>query len=139
MFNHCGMKFKASEIWYLANTHDCCDRVLYIGFCPRCLTDFTCLIEKTKADNIVYSKIKQGKKAEKEIELCRSDKLYSSTDLLIKKGKPVGWLFGENKEIRNKKGEIVSVEQRACDFFGQKQFIKRINVQVQPPMNHCTN
>lgn len=128
MFNHCGMNFKPVEVWFLADTKDCTDRILYIGFCPRCLKDFTCLVETDKIKNQTYHKIKQGNKAIKEVELCKSDKLYTSQDVKVQKGKPYGWIYGENKEIHNKKGEVISIRQRACDFHGQKEIVKEVLV-----------
>jgi len=125
MFNHCGQKFKPSDIWYLANTKDCYNRVLYIGSCPRCLKNFTCLIETNKNENKVYNKIKSGKQAIKEIALCRFETMYTSNDLKIKKGKPCGWIYGENKEIR-KNGKVVGIKQIACDYFGQKEIIRKV-------------
>lgn len=126
MFNHCGAKIKPDEVWFLAETKECSNRILYIGFCPRCLKDFTCLVETSKTENKTFTKIKSGKKAQKEIELCRLDKLYTSIDLKIKKGKPFGWIFGENKEIHNSKGQVIEIVQKACDYYGQKEVIKRI-------------
>ena len=130
MFNHCGMKFKPIEVWFLADTKECTDRTLYIGFCPRCLKDFTCLIETDKIKNQTYYKIKQGNKAIKEVELCRADKLYTSQDVKVQKGTPSGWIYGENKEIHNRKGEVISIRQKACDFYGQKEIIKTVSVAI---------
>lgn len=127
MFNHCGLKFKAYDVWFLANTKECDNRILYIGFCPHCLKDFTCLIETSKTENKTFNKIKSGKAALKEIELCRTDKLYTANDLKIKKGKPYGWIYGENVEIHNNKGEIIKIRQKACDYYGQKEVIREIS------------
>ena len=126
MFNHCGFKIKASEIWFLADTKECDNRILYIGRCPRCLKDLTLLIEQSKTQNKTFGKPKSGKQARKEIELCRFDKLYTYNDIKTKKGKPFGWVYGENTEIRNSKGEVTSIQQKRCDYFGQKEVIKKI-------------
>lgn len=133
MFNHCGQSFKPKDIWYLANTKECYDRVLYISFCPKCLKDIVCLMETVKSKDKdmldkTYCKIKQGNKALKEIELCRPDKLYTAQDIKIKKGKPCGWTFGENIEIHNNKGEVVAIRQKRCDYYGQKEIIKQYSV-----------
>ncbi len=128
MFNHCGQKIKPSEVWYLADTKECSNRILYIAFCPRCLKDLTCLSETSKTENKIFNKIKTGVKAQKEIALCRLDKLYTAADLKIKKGKPYGWIYGENIEVHNCKGEIIEIRQKACDYYGQKEVIKRISV-----------
>lgn len=128
MFQHCGQKIKPTDIWFLANNKDCINRVLYIASCPRCLKTFTCLIETNINESKTYTKIKKGKQAIQEIELCRFDCLYTSNDLKIKKGKPCGWIYGENKEIRNKQGEVVQIRQRACDYFGQKEIVKELSI-----------
>jgi len=126
LFNHCGRKFRASDVWFLADTKDCSNRTLYIGYCPRCNKTVTRLFETNKTQNKTFNKPKSGLKAEKEIELCKSDKLYTYFDLVIEKGKPCGWIYGENKEIRNSKGEVIKIVQKACDYYGQKETIKTI-------------
>ena len=129
LVNHCGQKIKPSEVWFLSDTKDCSNRILHIGVCPRCLKELTCLIETSKTENKTYNNTKSGKKALKEIELCRLDKLYTSNDLRIKKGKPCGWTYGENIEIHNNKGEVIAIKQKRCDYFGQKEVIKKICLQ----------
>ena len=128
MFNHCGQNIKPSDVWFLADTKECNNRILYIGYCPRCLKECSLLLETNKIQNKTFGKPKYGKQAKKEIELCRCDKLFTAHDLKIKKGKPYSWVYGENKEIRNKNGEVIKIKQSACDYYGQKEIIKTIDL-----------
>ena len=128
MFKHCGQKIKEQESWFLANTDKCKDRILHIGICPNCSKILTLLIETDRISNHTYTTPKTGKKAEKEIELCRLDKLYTADDLRVIKGKPCGWVYGENVEIHNSSGEVIEIRQRACDYYGQKELVKKIKV-----------
>lgn len=128
MFNHCGREIKPTETWYLAETKECNNRILHIAFCPRCLKSLTCLSEQSKSENKTFNKIKFGSQALKEIELCKTDKLYTAFDLKVKKGKPYSWIYGENVEICNNKGKVIKIRQKACDYFGQKEVIKEICV-----------
>lgn len=126
MFNHCGQKIKEQESWFLTNTDKCKDRILHIGICPNCLKTLSLLIETDRITNHTYRILKTGKKAEKDIELCKLDKLYTAHDIKVKKGKPCGWVYGENIEIHNSSGEVIEIRQRACDYYGQKELVKSI-------------
>lgn len=130
MFEHCGQKFKPTDIWYLKDNENFYNRVLYITSCPKCLITLTCLIETSKTENRTFGigKIKSGKKAIKEMELCRFDTIYTNNDFRIEKGRPYGWVYGENKEIKNRKGEVIAIRQKAVDYFGQKEIVKTVKV-----------
>ena len=126
MFKHCGRVFKPSEVWFLENTNICINRTLYIGTCPNCQRLMTTLVETDIKSDRIFAKTKQGKKALKEIELCKSQKLFTDADIAVRKGKPCGWVFGVNSERKTKDG--VKIVQKSCDFFGQSEQIKIIKV-----------
>ena len=84
--------------------------------------------KKNNITNEVYSQKNSGKNALEIIERERIRKLYTSDDIRIQKGKPYGWTYGENKEIHNRKGEVIAIKQNRCDYFGQKETINTVDV-----------
>jgi len=118
---HC-CQFKADEVYCLEDTALCSSRTLAIGFCPVCakpvaeLTEFnfTGGMNKVSAAGMSAQTLMQNIK--KEIK-------YSLKDVFVKntKSKPYGWKYGINKEYKN--GQI---KQYACDFYGNKEEVKKI-------------
>ena len=56
----------------------------------------------------------------------KQDVVYSESSLKIKQGNgaPFGLCYGENKEIKNNKGEVVRIRVKRCDWYGQDEIIK---------------
>ena len=56
----------------------------------------------------------------------KNDIVYSLKEInyLKSKSKPFGWKYGLNKVIKSGKREVV--QQYACDFYGNKELIKRV-------------
>lgn len=120
MFIKCGSrKLKHKIVWFLADINGFTDRKLFIF--KDIVKHHTVLEEKSIESGKVFSQKNSGKKAEDIIERERSRLLYTSDDIRIKKGKPYGWVYGDNKEIHNKKGEIIEIRSYRCDYFGQKE------------------
>lgn len=44
----------------------------------------------------------------------------------IKANDLYGWVYGVNKQIVNKKGEVTQIRQYASDFSGRKNLVKKI-------------
>ena len=118
---HC-ISFNADEIYCLKETDICPERVLSVGFCPICnkpVTEliensFTGVINKTTASGINA----QNMMLELKKDIIRTvPKIYGKQ----KKMKPYGWKYGINKEGKNAK-----VRQYACDFYGNKELIKKL-------------
>lgn len=113
-------KIKHKIVWFLSDLDGFSERKLYI-FIPQVNKKITVLSEKNKITGNVFYQKDIGQKALNTIKREEIRKLYTSEDIKITKGKPCGWVFGENIEIKNKKG--ISIKQKRCDFYGQKETI----------------
>lgn len=114
------------DIWFLDNTKDFCERKLLLGKTKKNKTVVS-LVETRIADSKVFRDVQISSKAEKIIQNERTRVLYTRQELLFsRKGKPFGWTYGENKEVKNRKGEIVSIKQLRCDYYGQKELISTV-------------
>lgn len=115
------------DIWFLEGTKDFCNRKLLLGRTPQKHKTVVSLIETRIADAKVFVDTQAGLKAEKIIHNERSRILYTRQDVILsKKGKPYGWIYGDNREVRNKKGEVISIKQYSCDNFGNSELVKQI-------------
>ena len=128
MLKHC-KEFKEFDIWYLCNTDKFQDRKLFLGKCPICLKDVAKLVETRISDGVKYTNKAVGYKS--VMKLCdkvRHHVITTAQEISIKKGKPYGLCFGDNKEIHNNKGQIIAIKQKRCDWYGQNETIKEIKV-----------
>lgn len=125
---HCNLNFKPYDTWFLYDTATDKNRRLLLGKCPNCKKDVVALIEERKSDGKIYNQIETGAIATKLIDnaILKKDIVISASEIAIKKGKPFGLCYGENKEIHNTKGQVVAIRQRRCDWFGQKEILKEI-------------
>ena len=111
------------DIWFLDGTKDFNDRKLLLGKTPKGKTVVS-LVETRMTDLKVFIDTQSGFKAEKIIKNEKNRVLYTRQEVLLsRKGKPLGWIFGSNKEVR-KKGKVAAIRQYACDFYGNSQLIK---------------
>ncbi|MBQ4113769.1 hypothetical protein IJD34_00020 [bacterium] len=126
---HGTKKIKHKTIWFLADLNNFTERKLYIfEFIDQKVKIITVLVEKDKLTGEVFSQRNKGQKANDIIERERIRILFTSDDIKVQKGKPYGWIYGENKEIHNRKGQVVAIKVKACDFYGQKETIKCVDV-----------
>ena len=118
---HC-CQFKADDIYYLNDTDMFSSRILSIGFCPECKKPVAELIE-WRFDGALNKVSASGINAQNMMMRYKGDIVYSLKELNYKrtKSKPFGWKYGLNKSGKN--GQI---RQYACDFYGNKELIKRI-------------
>lgn len=115
------------DIWFLDRTKDFNDRKLLLGKTSKGKTIIS-LIETRIIDSQIFVDTKLGTKAEKIIKNEKNRVLYTRQQILSSKnGKPCGWTFGENVEIYNKKHQLITIKQKRCDYYGQKETIKTIN------------
>lgn len=124
---HCNSLFKPYVIWFLFPNKDFYNRKVEFGVCPHCKKDIACLVEYRKSDDMKFVKYSKKMEADKFKELYKSEIEYKSTDLIINKGTPYGWVYGENKQIIDKKTGEIAYKQIACDFYGNKEEIKRFS------------
>lgn len=122
-------KIKHKTIWFLAELNNFTERKLYIfEFIDKKVKTITVLVEKDKLTGEIFSQKSKGQQAKDVIEREKIRILFTSDDIKVQKGKPFGWIYGENKEIHNKKGQVIAIKQKACDYFGQKETIKCVDV-----------
>ena len=121
---HC-CKFKADDIYYLADTDIYTNRKLSIGFCPICKKPVAELVS-VRFDGFVENTKYTGLKADDVIYRLKDQILYSISACNYSKIKkrPYGWRYGVNKLI--KKGNKELVRQYAYDFYGNKELVKEI-------------
>lgn len=125
MFVHCNLKFRADETMFLFDKDNFIKRKLKVGRCPVCGKLVARLIETRVQDNKVFDTFYYKQKAEQIIEKLIDEVNYSSLDALPKDGTLYGFRYGENKERINKKTGKCIITQKACDFFGNKEIVKK--------------
>ena len=123
---HC-CEFDSYDIWYLENTADFSDRVLYFGTFPICQKNVSTLIQRNIKTNVFITVKKVGDSAINFIKNCSGEKIFSRNEVNKMKitSKPYSWVYGINKEKKNKDGTI-SINQYATDFFGNSILVKKI-------------
>ena len=86
------------------------------------------MIEERKSDGRIFVQKEIGLNATKLIDdaIRKKDVVYSESELKIKQGNgaPLGLCYGDNREIKNNKGEVVRIRVKRCDWYGQSEVIK---------------
>lgn len=126
LFSHCSIKFKPYLIWYLSENRHFFNRKLNIGLCPKCHTLVVELEETRKVDNVTFYDISSGQKANNLRDRLRAELLYSSADLVKGAETLFGFRYGINKEVFNKETGKMELKQYSCDFYGNKELVKKI-------------
>ena len=118
---HC-ISFNADEIYNLKETDIYTKRVLSVGFCPICNKPVAELIEYNFAGGSNKTII-SGINAHNMMLGLKDDIVCSALkkNRVISKSRPFGWKYGVNKESKNG-----TVRQYACDFYGNKELVKKI-------------
>ena len=121
---HC-CEFKADDIYYLAETELYTYRKLSIGFCPQCgkpVAELYC----QRFDGIIERVKYSGIKANELVMKYKDEIVYSMKECNYRKfkSKPYGWRYGINTSVKINGKE--RVKQYACDFYGNKEFIKLV-------------
>ena len=99
-------------------------RKMYIAKCPVCKEYLAVICEKRIEDGKVFIDEYKGIEALKNI--YREKKRVVSVLPDVQANNLFGWVYGINKEIKNKKGKIVQIRQYASDFAANKKLVKRI-------------
>lgn len=121
----CNSTVKHFEAWILDDIKDFTARKLFFTNCPKCQEVIVALYEKRISDNKVFINTNiQGLNAVKTI--YRERKRVVTKIMNVKADNLYGWIYGVNKEIRNKKKEITQVRQYSSDFNGNKTLSKKI-------------
>ncbi|MBR1617086.1 hypothetical protein IJ670_02940 [bacterium] len=120
---HCNSVFSAEDIWYLLDSQNRTKRRLYLATCPICqkkMVLYSYFENNMWHEQYFYS---GGAKRIKE----KYKKEVTSTMLGFKSRykAPFGFKYGKNIEVK-KNGQIVGLKQYACDFWGNKILVKKI-------------
>lgn len=120
----CGELIDKVELWILKDFKDFEARKLLLGKCHRCHKPIVSLSEKRITDNKTFVKTVFANDAMRIINtetkrmLCKYYKIETQS--------LHGWIYGVNKEIKNKDGKVTQVRQYASDFDGNKKIVKKL-------------
>lgn len=122
---HCSMKFRPDVIWFLRNKGLFVNRRIEIGVCPNCEKKLVRFVEQRVSDGKIFDDTYKTRKAEKCLSVNKDDIEYTSLDSFNSGKKCLyGFRYGETKEKVNKKTGEVTIVQKACDFYGNKEVVK---------------
>lgn len=126
MLVHCNMRVRPDEIWFLFRNDEFTNRRLEMATCPKCENTIARLVETRITDGKIFDSTVSRRKAKRLINEHRNEIDYSS--LSFPKGNKVlyGFRYGENIERTNKKTGESTIIQKACDFYGNKEQVKKI-------------
>ena len=124
IMRHCNSVFKAQDIWFLLDKVDETKRKLYLANCPICNKEIV-LYSCFKNNNEYFEKYYYSGGAQRIKKELKKDTTSTMLGFKEKYKAPSGFKYGENKEII-KKGKVVAIEQYACDFWGNKILVKKI-------------
>lgn len=125
MLVHCNSKFRPYEIWFLHPNSEYYNRSVEFGICPHCLHEVICVIETRKLDGFTVSKYIRKRDIDKARDLYKGEIEYKSSDITPTKSSPYGWVYGVNKTKVDKKSGEVTYTQESCDFYGNKEVVKK--------------
>lgn len=121
MIIHCGNKIRADEIWFLFKNNEFTNRRLEMAICPMCDNQIARLVETRITDGKVFDTVCSKRKAKRLINEHKNEVDFSSLDLPKQRKVLYGFRYGENTERVNKKTGEVTIIQKACDFYGNKE------------------
>jgi len=124
VFLCCNEKLKKGNVWLLKDIKDFTARKLYIGKCRVCGEQSVLLIEKRISDNEVFINFFSGIEAVKTIYREKKRKVAVCPHIEI--NGLYGWIYGQNVQIKNKKGIVVKIRQYAADFGGGRTKVKEL-------------
>ena len=122
MIRHCNVNQEPVEVWFLKDIELFSDRVLLIGNCSKCGKKIATLIEVRISDDVPFVDNLTGYDAERVIENERKRIDYTLNSLSKHYS---GWIYGVNKEIKNRSGKTTQIRQYASNFDGKKILVKR--------------
>ena len=124
---HC-CEFKPEDVYYLKETNLYTFRMFKIGFCPICAKPVA-EIYQIRFDGVPERNSWAGIEANEAMIKYSGDILYSMSQVNYQKfkSKPFGWKYGINRSYKNNKTGKETVNQYACDFYGNKELIKTLS------------
>lgn len=121
---HCNSVFRAQDIWFLLDNNFETKRKLYLANCPICNKEMV-LYSCIKNNDEYFEKYYYSNGAKKIKEKYKKEVTSTMLGFKDKYKMPSGFIYGQNKEIK-KKGNVVGIKQYACDFWGNKILVKKI-------------
>ena len=121
---HCNSVFSAQDIWFLLDSDNEINRKLYLAICPICNKEMA-LYCAVLADGSVFEKYYYSGGAVKIKQRLKSQITSTMLGFKTKYKMPFGFKYGVNKEIK-RNGKIIGVKQYACDFWGNKILVKKM-------------
>lgn len=119
------MTFRPEEIQFLFSNDFFTHRRIEIGHCPKCEKLLARLVEKRVTDGQWFDSVYSKQKAEKLIKAHENQIEYTSLSYPKPNKTLHGFRYGENFERVNKKTGTTQVVQKACDFYGNKEVVKK--------------
>ena len=115
----CEVKNEVFEILDLKEIEYFSERFLLIGKCRSCGVDIAQLIEIRNSDKKVFVNNFYGESAKRIIKIEKKrTKIKSNIE-----NKFYGFVYGVNKEIKNRKGEVTQIRQYASDLATDNKFL----------------
>lgn len=110
---HCDNNMPFQKKWFLKDIDNFINRSIEIARCEICNKEVVQLTETRISDNKIFVDIQTGKKAKRIISRERK-----RIDYIVTKSKSYagGWIYGVNKERKNKYGKTTSIKQYAYDY-----------------------
>lgn len=114
---------KNIRVWELKDTKDFTNRKIAIADC-KCGNHVADLYQKRITDGQIFINEYQGTEAIKVI--AREAKQLISETYKTPKQALTGWIYGVNKEIKNKEGKVTQIRQYAASFFNSRELVKKV-------------
>ena len=127
MLIHCNSKFRPKETLFLSDNMLFTNRKIETGVCPICEKLLVRLVEKRILDDEIFDNTYTGFKAEKVLKKYEDEILYTSLNCIKQKGL-FGYRYGINTQRTDKNSGDITVIQKACDFFGNKEIVKKFKI-----------
>lgn len=122
---HCNQRLKAYDVWVLKDISGKTNRKIWLFQCDKCKKILLLKEFKSTKTHKFYQSTLTGKDAINFLFQIEKDVLVKESKLayLAITQSTFGWVYGENKEVYDDKGNIIDTKMYACDFFGNKKEI----------------
>lgn len=117
----CNNNITCGDVWFLKDIKDFTARKIFIGHCSICDSDVAILLETRIEDKKTFINKLKGIEAVKTIYREKKRKVAVMPN--IKTDCLFSWVYGVNKEIKNKQGKVTQVRQYACSLNDNKKVL----------------
>ena len=119
---------KFTRTYFLAENSKFTKRTLKVGYCFRCSAQIGDLKETRISDGKVFTDRIKGIKLRKLITKEKKNVLHIEYGPVTKYKDD--WVYGINKEIKDRSGNVIEIRQYASYFNGKKELVKSIGKRV---------